>query len=675
MHRFCREVCYVVITNDFKPIGGPGHTGIDRDTKESFVVKVDQRNKETLIPLINTFVLPGSKICSDGWKAYTSLESEGYIHGLVNHSIEFISSEDPSNHTQTVERQWKSLKNSIKREGREGSQDDLFVMPPESELILGLPKINSEDFKSDYRPKILKTGKPKKKSRVLVLGDRYARNCAINVKDHLTTNYEVIGIVKPGARAEDIVKTDEHNLEMNDIIVLWADTNDISKNAGACGVKNIMKFVAENYKSKILIMSAPHRYDLPEWSCINNAVNIFNMNLKAKIKRFHYAKMVKYKAWDKESMQRAITAVRAKEMGYKAASKAFSVPRATLKDYIKKGGNQTAQELIDQRIGRKPVLPQDLEDELVKYSFYGLTAKDLRRMAYQLAIHPIPISREKYEDLQRLSTFLGLESKTTYINIVLLINDIFTDMPLTIKKLESSRVAISESLKLVDNVTRHFTEVEKCPAAEIANQKLKSNSGEFPASGKFPQLQIFIVGVSCDARTPPCTSRRGRQSQTELLCLWRTIYSFKIALFALQLSVKESGKKCWTKEDEERKANRGKAEPPPKKTPIRKRLSYSSSSSEEDGLVIDLTTDEESESYNENECCGCFDIYHKTKSPVDWIKCVKCGRWLHETCTMYGKIIKKFSNRPSLNIRAHVSRSNSDMGQFVHRRNYPYLIH
>ena len=98
--------------------------GIDRDTKESFVVKVDQRNKETLIPLINTFVLPGSKICSDGWKAYTSLESEGYIHGLVNHSIEFISSEDPSNHTQTVERQWKSLKNSIKREG---SQDDLYL--------------------------------------------------------------------------------------------------------------------------------------------------------------------------------------------------------------------------------------------------------------------------------------------------------------------------------------------------------------------------------------------------------------------------------------------------------------------------------------------------------------------------------------------------------------------
>lgn len=154
---FCREVCYVVVTSDFKPIGGPGHIieideshlytrkynkgrllknekssvwifgGIDRDTKESFIVRVQQRNAETLIPLIKNFVLPGSKICSDGWKAYNSLTSEGYIHGVVNHSIEFINSEDKTVNTQTVERQWKSLKNSVKREGREGNEDDLYL--------------------------------------------------------------------------------------------------------------------------------------------------------------------------------------------------------------------------------------------------------------------------------------------------------------------------------------------------------------------------------------------------------------------------------------------------------------------------------------------------------------------------------------------------------------------
>ncbi|PSN34101.1 hypothetical protein C0J52_12948 [Blattella germanica] len=164
-----------------------------------------------------------------------------------------------------------------------------FVVPPESDMILGLPETSSEDFQSGSRPKI-KTGKPKKKSSVLVLGDSHARNCAINIKDNLDTNHIVSGIVKPGAQAKDI--TDEHNLEKNDTIVLWAGTNDISKNAGACGLKYITKFVAENYKSKIMVMSAPHRYDLPEWSCVNTAVNIFNKNLKAKMKRFHYAKAI-----------------------------------------------------------------------------------------------------------------------------------------------------------------------------------------------------------------------------------------------------------------------------------------------------------------------------------------------------------------------------------------------
>jgi hypothetical protein len=44
------------------------------------------------------------------------------------------------------------------------------------------------------------------------------------------------------------------------------------------------------------------------------------------------------------------------------------------------------------RLGRKPILPEYLEDELVKYCklmderFFGLRRSDIRRMAFQLAI-------------------------------------------------------------------------------------------------------------------------------------------------------------------------------------------------------------------------------------------------------------------------------------------------
>ena len=52
----------------------------------------------------------------DGWKAYNTLEQEGYTHGVVNHSEEFDNIDDPEINTQEIERLWKSLKNEPKRE-------------------------------------------------------------------------------------------------------------------------------------------------------------------------------------------------------------------------------------------------------------------------------------------------------------------------------------------------------------------------------------------------------------------------------------------------------------------------------------------------------------------------------------------------------------------------------
>lgn len=52
----------------------------------------------------------------------------------------------------------------------------------------------------------------------------------------------------------------------------------------------------------------------------------------------------------------------------------------------------------------------------------------------------------------------------------------------------------------------------------------------------------------------------------------------------------------------------------------------------------------------ENICLECLEEYYSTKLPVDWIQCIDCCGWLHETCTMYnercnncGKIEKRKS--------------------------------
>lgn len=38
---------------------------------------------------------------------------------------------------------------------------------------------------------------------------------------------------------------------------------------------------------------------------------------------------------------------------------------------------------------------------------------------------------------------------------------------------------------------------------------------------------------------------------------------------------------------------------------------------------------------DENNCIECFDSYENTKSKSDWIQCISCQKWLHETCTLF----------------------------------------
>ncbi|OWR52008.1 hypothetical protein KGM_205138 [Danaus plexippus plexippus] len=70
----------------------------------------------------------------------------------------------------------------------------------------------------------------------------------------------------------------------------------------------------------------------------------------------HLRNMPKRKLWDPEAKKKAVEAVRAKEMGYKKTVKLFNVPRATLKDYVKKP-DKSIEEIVSGKMGKKPVLP------------------------------------------------------------------------------------------------------------------------------------------------------------------------------------------------------------------------------------------------------------------------------------------------------------------------------
>ena len=94
--------------------------GICRETRECFMVPVENRDSETLVRLIKDYIKPGTTIISDYWKAYDCLEEEGFVHLKVNHSINFV---DPVTgaHTNTIERRWRDVKSLVPKYGRRKS--------------------------------------------------------------------------------------------------------------------------------------------------------------------------------------------------------------------------------------------------------------------------------------------------------------------------------------------------------------------------------------------------------------------------------------------------------------------------------------------------------------------------------------------------------------------------
>lgn len=77
--------------------------GIERDSKKCFFTTVENRTADTLVNIIKQHIKPGSTIISDCWKAYNSLDKEGFTHLTINHSVNFV---DPNSgaHTNSIDR-------------------------------------------------------------------------------------------------------------------------------------------------------------------------------------------------------------------------------------------------------------------------------------------------------------------------------------------------------------------------------------------------------------------------------------------------------------------------------------------------------------------------------------------------------------------------------------------
>ena len=96
----------------------------DRITKEFLIVPLTSRKEDVLISLIRRFIKIGTQIYSDSFSSYVNnrrnpkeskLLQYNYPHEFVVHKIEFVSSNFPDVHTNSIEGLWKDFKNFYKK--------------------------------------------------------------------------------------------------------------------------------------------------------------------------------------------------------------------------------------------------------------------------------------------------------------------------------------------------------------------------------------------------------------------------------------------------------------------------------------------------------------------------------------------------------------------------------
>ena len=144
-YHFCRELCTMATEErEDNIIGGPGLTveideskffsrkynrgritrsqkdgwvfgGICRETKEIFMVRVPDRSKATLVPIVIKHIRHGSIIMSDEWRAYVTLADQGYEHHTICHKYNFVDPDDDRIHTQNIECRWRYAKQCYPR--------------------------------------------------------------------------------------------------------------------------------------------------------------------------------------------------------------------------------------------------------------------------------------------------------------------------------------------------------------------------------------------------------------------------------------------------------------------------------------------------------------------------------------------------------------------------------
>ncbi|CAH2092167.1 unnamed protein product [Euphydryas editha] len=409
--------------------------------------------------------------------------------------------------------------------------------------------------------------------------------------------------------------------------------------------------------------------------------------------------MPKRKLWDPEAMKKAVEAVRTKEMGYKKAVKLFNVPRATLKDYVKKS-DKPIEDIVSAKMGRKPILPVELEEELVGYclqmekNYYGVTASDLKRMAFQLAIrnnipHPFSLTKKK-AGKKWMKLFMARHPNLSFRQPQSLsrarvqgftaenVKSFFAILKPELQKINFNPNKIFNVDETGISIVQH--KVRKIITAKASgqfipplmvfprkNMKAELLDGAPPGTigGCHPSgwiqpelftkwLRHFVSIVKPSKEDPVVLVLDGHYSHTRnldvidigrdngvsIICLpphstdhMQPLDVSFIYSFTAQTRNNRRGKEKKRNSRKKRVRNLKKNTTGSNKKRTKKRLKNGSSgedTSDEEPILVSF--DEEDSDDNDAECLVCQKFFSQDTKGEKWIRCTKCFQWMHEDC-------------------------------------------
>jgi hypothetical protein len=129
--------------------------------------------------------------------------------------------------------------------------------------------------------------------KVKIIGDSQLKGITAKINQYLNTKFEVSSLIKPGAHMNQLVHTQEMELQClgrKDIIVINGGTNDINNVSSKRNKISVMmtQFIQKYNNTNIVVVNIPHRYDLAKDSRTNLEIQAYNDKLNKMAKSFKH---------------------------------------------------------------------------------------------------------------------------------------------------------------------------------------------------------------------------------------------------------------------------------------------------------------------------------------------------------------------------------------------------